>query len=130
MRGRTRRWTAALLLAASPLLTACGSDETKDAEPSPSPSLTAATVEPQQAAGPETAADLVGDWSDDAAQWTVHFHADGTFVEDFQGNEDFRSGTYTFTDGAVTLTGLEGDSTTGTVTGDGLVFDLGTLTRR
>ncbi len=132
---RTQVWTIGAALAACLVLTACGDDEpapetsstpsaTAPAEPSdPAPSDTASAL-------PETAADLVGTWRDDTADWTAHFAADGTFTWDFQGNVDFLTGTYTLEGGVVTFAGLDGNDLVGQVTPDGLVFDLGTLTPR
>ena len=78
---------------------------------------------------PKTAADLVGDWTDPAAEWTVHFKDDGTYVQDFQGVKDFLSGTYKLEGDQVQLISGEGDADLGKVEGATLVFRLGTLTR-
>lgn len=78
---------------------------------------------------PSVAADLVGDWSDHEAEWTVHFRSDGTYASDYQGIEDFLSGTYELNHGQVELTSGEGDTDLGKVEGNTLVFKLGTLTR-
>lgn len=132
---RTQVWTIGAALAACLVLTACGEDDptpessstpsaTSSAEPSePAPSEAASDV-------PETASDLVGTWRDDAADWTAHFAADGTFTWDYQGNIDFLTGSYTLEGGVVTFAGLDGNDLVGQVTTDGLVFDLGTLTRQ
>ena len=79
---------------------------------------------------PATAADLVGDWQDVKAQWTVHFKDDGTFVEDFQGLTDFRVGKYAISEGVITLIGDDGNADKGAVEGQSLAFKLGTLTRK
>jgi len=78
---------------------------------------------------PTKASDLVGEWSDPAAEWTVHFREDGTYSSDYQGVKDFLSGTYKLVDGQVQLISGEGDTDLGKVQGDTLVFKLGTLTR-
>jgi hypothetical protein len=78
---------------------------------SPSPVATNAT--------PEAAADLVGDWEDPKEKWVVHF----------QGVKDFRVGEYTVDGDAVKLEGDDGNTDEGTVEGDTLVFELGTLER-
>jgi hypothetical protein len=78
---------------------------------------------------PTKASDLVGDWSDSEAEWTVHFREDGTYSSDYQGVKDFLSGTYKLVDGEVQLISGEGDTDLGKVAGDTLVFKLGTLTR-
>ena len=120
--------TAALLLAA---LAGCGTytGSTDDATPSetassstPSPSATTATL-------PEEEADLVGDWEDTQAEWTVHFRDDGTYVEDYQGVKDFRVGEYTVDGDTITLEGDDGNTDEGTIEGETLVFNLGTLQR-
>lgn len=79
---------------------------------------------------PATAADLVGDWQDVKAQWTVHFKDDGTFVEDFQGLTDFRVGKYAISEGVITLIGDDGNADKGAVEDQSLAFKLGTLTRK
>lgn len=135
MLSRTQVWTIGAALAACLVLTACGEDDaapesssTPSATPSAEPTGTASTDSPS--ALPETASDLVGTWRDDAADWTARFAADGTFTWDYQGNPDFLTGSYTLEDGVVTFAGLDGNDLVGQVTPDGLVFDLGTLTRR
>ena len=119
--------TAALLLAA---LAGCGtytgsSDEATPSEtagsPTPSSSATTDTV-------PEEA-DLVGEWEDPEEKWTVHFRDDGTYVEDYQGVEDFRVGEYTVDGDTVILEGDDGNTDEGTIEGEALVFKLGTLER-
>lgn len=77
-----------------------------------------------------TAADLVGDWQDVQAEWTVHFLDDGTYVEDFEGVTDFRVGTYELSGTDVSLIGGDGNTDKGTVEGVSLTFQLGTLTRK
>lgn len=128
-----RRMTLATGLLAALALTACGSS---DEVPDPGASTTAPpTSEPapeptdSEAAGIESAEDLVGEWADPAAEWVVTFNEDGTFNEDFQGNEDFRTGDYEINDGIVSLVGGDGNTDKGEVDGESLVFRLGTLTR-
>ncbi|KQY59678.1 hypothetical protein ASD11_09040 [Aeromicrobium sp. Root495] len=115
------------------VLAGCGTDEkpsppltepTSAATPSDSPSESAA---PEQGS-PATADDLVGDWTDAEAEWTVHFKDGGQFTMDYEGVTDFMSGTYTLEDGKVTLEGGDGVDE-GTVEGNTLVFKLGTLER-
>ena len=127
---------AALLLAA---LGGCGKSGDNSPEPSPNAGTTSSatptatsttsTATAPGASTPSTAADLVGDWHDKAAQWTMHFHKDGTFIEDFQGLKDFRVGRYTFDGRTISLIGDDGNTDEGTVQGDTLVFKLGTLTK-
>ncbi|MEO6605334.1 MAG: hypothetical protein ABIN55_06945 [Aeromicrobium sp.] len=120
------RMTLATSLAATVLLAlaGCNSDD-KGATPEPS-SSTSATPTAAETPG---AKELVGDWADTEAEWAVHFNDDGTFVEDFQGNINFRVGTYKVEGETVSLIGDDGNTTTGTVTGVTLVFKLGTLIR-
>lgn len=120
-----------LLAASGLLLSACG---TGDDQPSPSATTTAPPTSapaptPSDDPAIESAEDLVGEWSDPAAEWTVTFSADGTFSEDFQGNEGFRTGTYEVEDGIVSLVGGDGNTDNGEIEGEGIVFRLGTLTR-
>lgn len=133
---RTQVWTIGAALTACLLLAACGEDDpTPESSATPSATSSAAPSEPAPSATPssavpQTASDLVGTWRDDAADWTARFAADGTFTWDYQGNADFLTGTYTLESGVVTFSGLDGNDLVGQATPDGLVFDLGTLTRR
>jgi hypothetical protein len=123
-----RRMTMATAVVALALVTlsGCGTDDNPPAAaPSTSPSSTTPSADPTTPA----ASDLAGDWHDVKAQWTVHFHDDGTFVEDFEGVTDFRVGKYTVVGTTVSLIGDEGDTDVGKIEGDTLVFRLGTLTR-
>ncbi|MEG9226333.1 hypothetical protein [Aeromicrobium sp. Sec7.5] len=132
---RTQIWTTGAALAACLVLTACGDDQPDpESSSTPSPTSSAESSDPAPtdtaSALPETASDLVGTWRDDAADWTAYFEDDGTFTWDYQGNVDFLTGSYTLEDGVVTFAGLDGNDLVGQVTPEGLVFDLGTLTRR
>jgi glucose/arabinose dehydrogenase len=116
-------------------LTACGSSaDSEGATPDPSTTTTSATPSPSRttpSVDPSTkgAIKLRGDWQDTKAKWIVHFHEDGTFVEDFQGQVDFRVGKYSVDGSTVSLIGDDGNTDKGAVKGDTLVFRLGTLTR-
>ena len=126
------RMTLATVVLGLGTLAACGTEDEPETTTAPTPSATSETPAPTQepaAGAPQTAEDLVGVWSDPEADWTVTFEADGTFTEDFQGVEGFRTGTYSLEDGTVTLEGGDGNADPGTVEGDTLVFKLGTLTR-
>ena len=130
--GRLATGASVLLLVA---LGACGTDDGPGTPEGSGPSSSAGAPEssPTSAApteNPATAADLAGTWRDDEADWTVRFTADGTFTEDFQGVPEFRTGTYTVTDGVVTLMGGDGNDTEGRVEDGKLVFELGTLVRQ
>ncbi len=120
------RMTLATSVAATALLVLAGCNSDGDAKPKPSPSTSATASATATTPG---AQELVGDWADTEADWAVHFNADGTFVEDFQGLTDFRVGTYKVDGETVSLIGDDGNTTTGTITGVTLVFKLGTLIR-
>lgn len=117
--------TFALVVGAS-ALTACTGDEPVVTEPTASSTTTAPTAP----ATISVAADLVGDWEDPDAEWTVHFKDDLTFIEDFKGVEGFRVGEYTLEGDEVTLKGGDGNPDKGKVEDQKLVFNLGTLTRK
>ncbi|WP_187271834.1 hypothetical protein [Aeromicrobium terrae] len=124
------RIATAVLVGSSLALSGCGSssDEPSEGPTSASPSASeSASTTPEV---PATAEDLVGDWTAASAEWTVHFKADGTFVEDYQGVTDFRVGTYEIADGTVSLIGDDGNTDKGAVEGSTLVFKLGTLERK
>ena len=120
--------TFALLFGAF-TLSACADKGGTTARPTAATVTT--TVEPTVSTSsvPATAADLVGDWQDVNVQWTVHFKDDGTYVEDFEGNIDFRVGKYAISEGVVSLIGDDGNTDKGAVEGQTLAFKLGTLTR-
>ena len=105
------------------ILTGC--TESTDPAPPSTSSASTATTEPSPASE-----GIVGDWSDDKAHWTVHFKDDGTFVEDFEGMSDFRTGDYTVIGDTVSLVGGDGNTNKGTMDGSSITFDLGTLTRQ
>ncbi|MCW2798833.1 MAG: hypothetical protein JWQ70_305 [Aeromicrobium sp.] len=128
------RMTMATSLAAVALSTLSGCGKSSDNTPEPAPnagtSSSATTPTPSPSSTTiSTALDLLGDWHDTAAKWTMHFHKDGTFVEDFQGVTDFRVGTYKLDGDTISLIGDDGNTDQGTVKDDTLVFRLGTLTK-
>ena len=126
---KMRMAIATFALVIGPLaLTACGTKDTPS-EPTSTATSTAAPA-PTTPATISSAADLVGDWEDVDAQWTVHFKDDGTFVEDFEGVKDFRVGEYTIEGDEVSLVGGDGNTEKGSVEGQTVKFNLGTLTRK
>jgi hypothetical protein len=123
-----------LVVAALTVLGGCGKSADNSPEPAPNAGTTTSAAPSSEPTSPETssatgAADLVGDWNDPDKEWTVHFHDDGTFVEDFQGHTDFRVGRYRLHGDTISLIGDDGNTDEGTITGDTLVFRLGTLTK-
>ena len=106
-------------------LGACGTSDSGG-----TPSTDAPTSSATPSAEPTDAAAITGDWEDPKADWVVHFNDDGTFVEDFQGVTEFRTGTYTVDETTVSLIGGDGNTDKGTIEGDTLVFKLGTLTKK
>ena len=109
------------------VLSGCGKG-TDDGSPDPAPGANT-TSTPSSTPSSDGTVELTGDWHDTDAKWTVHFKADGTFVEDFEGINDFRVGTYNVDGDTVSLIGDDGNTDKGAITGETLVFRLGTLTR-
>lgn len=110
------------------VLTGCQS-ESDDPDPAPTPSE-APSPTPSETDSPGVSGDIVGEWEDPDAEWTVRFREDGTFVEDYQGITEFRTGDYEVKDDSVLLIGGDGNTDEGAREGDTLVFNLGTLTRK
>ena len=128
-----RRMTMVTAIVAVALLGlgACGkgndpADKPTSGETTTTGSPTTPTTEPTS----DAASGLVGDWHDVEAKWVVHFHEDGTYVEDFEGVTDFRVGRYAVDSSKVSLIGDDGNTDTGKIEGETLVFKLGTLTRK
>ena len=108
---------ATVVMLAAGLLSGCVSESVSDPKGEPTSQTTDAYAE------------IAGSWHDEHVNWTVHFSDDGTFSEDFQGNVEMRTGTFTVQDGVVTLEGGDGNNNSGTIKGDTIEFRLGTLTR-
>lgn len=117
-------------------LGACSMPGSTSADPAPTtPAATTAPTTAPTTSGATppsipTAQDLVGDWESTKAEWVMHFKSDGTFVEDFQGNKDFRVGTYKVSGTEISLIGGDGNTDKGEIGSDSLKFRLGTLTRK
>ncbi len=143
---KTRLALTTVLAAAALALSACADDEPEtpsDPETSASPSESATSAAPTEAptesptspASPTpgaptgVAADLVGDWSDEAGEWVLHFQDDGTFTLDVDGNET-TSGSFSVEGDVITLTGADGNDQTGRIVGEDLEFRFGTLVRQ
>lgn len=130
-----RRMTIATALTGAILvaLTACGSDTSGTTDTSatstPEPTGTiseAPSVDPQDPA----AVALRGDWEIPSEQYVLHLVEDGTFIEDFQGVTDFRTGKYKVDGDTISLVGDDGNTDKGTVKDDDTIsFTLGTATR-
>ena len=112
-------------------LSGCGKGDDPADEPASTESTSTSSSPSTPTSEPTTdaASDLVGDWHDVKAKWIVHFHEDGTFVEDFDGVIDFRVGKYAVDGSTVSLIGDDGNTDQGKIEGETLVFNLGTLTR-
>jgi hypothetical protein len=110
-------------------LAGCGTDNGGSDDPAASETTSSSPSPEATNATPQAAVDLVGDWEDPDEKWTVHFRADGTYVEDYQGVKDFRVGEYSISGDTVRLEGDDGNTDEGTVEGETLVFELGTLER-
>lgn len=133
MKQRMTMATAGIGIALA-VLAGCGSDSDGDsAEPTspatttPTPAITseAPSVDPE-APG---AAELRGDWEITSEDYVLHLIEDGTFVQDYQGIKDFRTGKWSVEGDTISLVGDDGDTDEGTIKGDTLVFTLGTATR-
>jgi hypothetical protein len=130
---KLRMTMATVLIGAVLALAAgCGSDTSdgpstsSTASPTPTATISEApSVDPQDPA----AVKLRGDWEIPSEQYTLHLVEDGTFVEDFQGVVDFRTGKYKVDGDTVSLVGDDGNTDKGKIVGDSLEFTLGTATR-
>ena len=111
------------------VLGACGKSDSPTDKPTATETTTGSAATPTSEPTSDAASELVGDWHDVDAKWVVHFHEDGTFVEDFEGVTDFRVGKYTVEGWTVSLIGDDGNTDPGKIEGETLVFKLGTLTR-
>jgi hypothetical protein len=128
------RMTMATVLTGAVLALAagCGSDTSdgpstpSTASPTPTATISEApSVDPQDPA----AVKLRGDWEIPSEQYTLHLVEDGTFIEDFQGVIDFRTGKYKVDGDTISLVGDDGNTDKGKIVGDTLEFTLGTANR-
>jgi hypothetical protein len=120
--------TVVMTLAA---LSACGSDGGSAGEvtsPTTTPTATISEAPPVDSEDPAAAA-LRGDWEIPDEQYVLHLIEDGTFVQDYMGVTDFRTGKYSVEGDTIILTGDDGDDDKGKIVGDTLEFTLGTATR-
>jgi hypothetical protein len=139
MKQRVTMATAALGIAAA-VLAGCGSDSegtseggggggevTSPTTSTPTPAITteAPSVDPEA----DGAVALRGDWEIASEDYVLHLIEDGTFVQDYQGIEDFRTGKWSVDGDTISLVGDDGDTDKGTIKGETLVFTLGTATR-
>lgn len=103
------------------------SDPTSAATPTPASSISPApSVDPNT----EGAISVRGDWEIPSEDYVLHLIEDGTFIQDYQGIEDFRTGKYSVKGDTISLVGDDGDTDTGKIVDDTLVFTLGTATKR
>ncbi|MET0930979.1 MAG: hypothetical protein ABWX74_15775 [Aeromicrobium sp.] len=119
--------TAVMTLA---VLAGCGSDGGSGdvTSPTTTPSATLSEAPPVDADDP-AAVDLWGDWEIPAEDYVLHLVEDGTFIQDYMGVEDFRTGKFSVEGDTITLVGDDGDNDEGTIVDDTLEFTLGTATR-
>lgn len=131
MKPRVTVATAAIVVAMT-ALSACGSDDAPAPVTSPE---TSATTPPITSQAPsvdpttEGAIALRGDWEIPAEDYVLHLIEDGTFIQDYQGVKDFRTGKYSVKGDTISLVGDDGDTDEGKIVDDTLVFTLGTATR-
>jgi hypothetical protein len=129
-----RRMTMATTVAGIALsaLAGCGTSDSDGAVTSPSKTATPPAVTTQApSVDPDTdgAVDLRGDWEIKTEDYVLHLVEDGTFIQDYMGIEDFRTGKYSVKGRTIWLVGDDGDTDKGTIVGDTLQFTLGTATR-
>lgn len=118
-----------LLLAAT---AACGGSDAPDAGPTASQTPTAqepSTQAPSVDPNTEGAIAVRGDWEIPSEEYVLHLIEDGTFLEDFQGIRDFRSGKYEVEGDTLRLIGDDGNTDEGTIAGDAIELTLGKATR-
>lgn len=126
------RVTLATAVFSIAMLAGCGSDASEGETASPSPSASASpsiseapSVDPQDPA----AVALRGDWEIPAEDYVLHLIEDGTFIQDYMGIDDFRTGKYSVEGDKISLVGDDGDTDEGKIVGETLEFELGTATR-
>ena len=126
-----RRMTLVTAVVSLAVLAGCGSDADSGGDvtsptTTPAPTLSEApSVDPDDPA----AVALWGDWEIPAEDYVLHLVEDGTFVQDYMGVTDFRTGKFSVEGDTITLTGDDGDDDEGKIVGDTLEFTLGTATR-
>lgn len=125
-----RRMTIPTAVMALAVLAGCGSDGSAGDVTSPTTTPSATLSEaPDVDADDPAAVDLWGDWEIPSEDYVLHLIEDGTFVQDYMGVEDFRTGKFSVEGDTITLVGDDGDNDEGTIVGDTLEFTLGTATR-
>ncbi len=127
-----RRVTLATAVLAIVVTAGCGSDgsdgpgEVTGPTSSPTPTISEApSVDPEDPA----ASALRGDWEIPSEDYVLHLIEDGTFIEDYQGVLDFRTGKYSVDGDTISLVGDDGNTDEGKIVDDTLVLGLGTATR-
>ena len=127
-----RRMTLVTAVVSLAVLSGCGSDgsdgggDVTAPTTTPAPTLSEApSVDPDDPA----AVALWGDWEIPAEDYVLHLVEDGTFVQDYMGVTDFRTGKFSVEGDTITLTGDDGDDDEGKIVGDTLEFTLGTANR-
>jgi hypothetical protein len=126
-----RRMTLVTAVVSLAVLAGCGSDGDSSGTvtsptTTPAPTLSEApSVDPDDPA----AVALWGDWEIPAEDYVLHLVEDGTFVQDYMGVTDFRTGKFSVEGDTITLVGDDGDDDEGKIVGETLEFTLGTATR-
>jgi hypothetical protein len=113
-------------------LAGCGTSDSAGEVTSPTEATTTPPVTSQApSVDPDTdaAVALRGDWEIPSEDYVLHLVEDGTFVQDYMGVEDFRTGKWSVKGSTISLVGDDGDTDEGTISGDALKFTLGTATR-
>ncbi|MET0468556.1 MAG: hypothetical protein ABW075_12545 [Aeromicrobium sp.] len=125
-----RRVTLATSVLAIAVLAGCGSDGEAGEVTSPTttPTATLSEAPPVDADDPAAVA-LWGDWQIPSEDYVLHLVEDGTFLEDYMGVTDFRTGKFRVEGDTLTLVGDDGNNDDAKIVGDSLEFTLGTATR-
>jgi hypothetical protein len=127
-----RRMTLVTAVVSLAVLAGCGSDASDGTGDVTSPKTTAApTLSEAPSVDPDdpAAVALWGDWEIPSEDYVLHLIEDGTFVQDYMGVTDFRTGKFSVEGDTITLVGDDGDNDEGKIVGETLEFTLGTATR-
>jgi hypothetical protein len=127
-----RRMTLVTAVVSLAVLAGCGSDASDGTGDVTSPATTPApTLSEAPSVDPDdpAAVALWGDWEIPSEDYVLHLIEDGTFVQDYMGVTDFRTGKFSVEGDTITLVGDDGDNDEGKIVGETLEFTLGTATR-
>lgn len=90
------------------------------ADPSSSADTPVSSQAPKESSGAEA---VTGAWATDDGQLRIELRADGTFVEDFNGQKAAYEGSYTVEDSMLSLNTTSGITVEGTIGDDRIEID-------